>query len=71
MKKTLLILVLAFLAVAGVAQVEYTYDFNGLNEGQQNLNGRGDGGRGYQKAERIQDYDVVYTSEGYERTEVS
>ena len=40
MKKTLLILVLAFLAVAGVAQVEYTYDFNGLNEGQQNLNGQ-------------------------------
>lgn len=64
MKKTLLILVLAFLAVAGVAQVEYTYDFNGLNEGQQNLNGQDGWVTHYQTAGTSQDFDVAYSCDG-------
>lgn len=64
MKKTLLILLLAFLAVAGVAQVEYTYDFNGLNEGQQNLNGQDGWVTHYQTAGTSQDFDVAYSCDG-------
>ena len=60
MKRLLtLIIALAFVTMA-TAQVEFTYDFNNLNTGSQNLNGQDGWKTHYQNASSSQDFDVDY-----------
>ncbi len=60
MKKLSLLVSLCLLALMGTAQVEYIYDFNGLTEGSQNLNGQDGWMTHYQTASSSQDFDVSY-----------
>ena len=47
-------------AISLTAQVEYIYDFNGLTEGQRNLNGQDGWKTHFQTASSSQDFDVSY-----------
>lgn len=60
MKKTLLLTLFYLLALFGMAQVEFIYDFNSLTEGSQNLNGQDGWMTHYQTASSSQDFDVSY-----------
>ena len=60
MKKTLLLSLMLLTAFTVSAQVEYVYDFNGLTEGSQNLNGQDGWVTHYHNATSSQDFDVAY-----------
>ena len=60
MKKTCLLTSFLLMAFALMAQVEYVYDFNNLNEGTRNLNGQDGWVTHYQTATSSQDFDVAY-----------
>jgi len=62
MKRLFTSILLIFLAITGFSQVEYTYDFNNLDEGSQNLNGQDGWTTHYQTAGSSQDFDVTYAS---------
>lgn len=62
MKKTSLLAFLLMMAFGLSAQVEFTYDFNNLTEGSQNLNGQDGWMTHYQTAASSQDFDVAYNN---------
>ncbi|MCR5013268.1 MAG: T9SS type A sorting domain-containing protein [Bacteroidales bacterium] len=60
MKRILGLLAALLISIEMMAQVEYVYDFNGLTEGSQNLNGQDGWVTHYQTAGSSQDFDVAY-----------
>ena len=60
MKRLLILLIGLVMVAKAMAQVEYVYDFNGLTEGTQNLNGQDGWMTHYQTASSSQDFDVSY-----------
>ena len=60
MKRLLTLIIALAFATMATAQVEFTYDFNNLNTGSQNLNGQDGWKTHYQNASSSQDFDVDY-----------